>query len=152
MLATQKQLVFPPNQPFRLDIATFTKKVDSAVLWFPRTNEPLDLQTDPSGTGTEQHLVSATNLLVSSRELCTQRNSELPPFIEPLTYVTCSSSYRPKCRHVHFWTQLLRKKKRQIDSVALATIRLQLKNMLSERVSERASSRPVSISENTVQL
>ena len=51
LLAAQKQLAFPLNQASRLAIATFKKEVASAVLWPPRANEPLVLQTDASGTG-----------------------------------------------------------------------------------------------------
>ena len=51
LLATQKQLAFPLNQASRLAIATLKKEVASAVLWLPRANEPLVLQTDASGTG-----------------------------------------------------------------------------------------------------
>ena len=50
LLATQKQLDFPLNQASRLAIATLKKEVASAVLWLPRANEPLVLQTDATGT------------------------------------------------------------------------------------------------------
>ena len=49
--AAQKQLAFPLNQASRLAIATLKKEIASAVLWLPRANEPLVLQTDASGTG-----------------------------------------------------------------------------------------------------
>ena len=49
--AAQKQLAFLLNQASRLAIATVKKKVVSVVLWLPRANEPLVLQTDASGTG-----------------------------------------------------------------------------------------------------
>ena len=51
LLAAQKELAFPLNQASRLAIATLKKEVASAVLWLPRANEPLVLQTDASGTG-----------------------------------------------------------------------------------------------------
>ena len=51
LLAAEKQLAFPLNQASRLAIATLKKEVASAVLWLPRANEPLVLQTDASRTG-----------------------------------------------------------------------------------------------------
>ena len=52
LLAAQKQLAFPLNQASRLAIATLKKEVASAVLWLPRANEPLVLQTERNASGT----------------------------------------------------------------------------------------------------
>ena len=52
LLAAQKQLAFPLNQASRLAITTLKKEVASAVLWLPRANEPLVLQTDASAFNT----------------------------------------------------------------------------------------------------
>ena len=51
LLAAQKQLACPLNEASRLAIETLKKDVASAVLWLPRANEPLVLQTDASGSG-----------------------------------------------------------------------------------------------------
>ena len=50
LLAAQKPLAFPLNKASRLTIATLKKEVASAVLWLPRANEPVVLQTETSGT------------------------------------------------------------------------------------------------------
>ena len=39
-----------------MSIATLKKEVASAVLWIPRANEPLVLQTETLGTGIEPKL------------------------------------------------------------------------------------------------
>ena len=61
LLAAQKQLAFPLNQSSRLAIATLKKEVASAVLWLPRSNEPLVLQANASGTGIRATLTQSDN-------------------------------------------------------------------------------------------
>ena len=149
LFAAQKQLAFPLNQDSRLAMATLKKEIASVVLWLPRANEPLVLQTDASGTGIGATLtqgdkpvesfsrplrLSEITYSVVEREAMSflegfRRFSELLRTSEVLVHTA------QKALSFIFGPNSSRVKKWQVDSLALETFGLQLRNRLSERLS-----------------
>ena len=98
LLAAQKQLAFPLNQASRMAIATLEKEVASAVLWLPRTNEPIILQTDASGTGIGAKLSEGNKPVGFFTRNLKQRNGVLGCRTGSYGYLHCFSDLLRKSR------------------------------------------------------
>ena len=112
------------------------KQVSSAVLWLPRVNDSLVLQTDASGTGIGATLTQGDKPVGFFSRTHSQTAKWHTQLLNGKLWLSWKASAVSQTCYVHHWFQFALT---EVDSLALGTFGIQLRNKLPERLSERAS-------------